>query len=296
MKFSYRLCLRFMLIMCILVVLYMLYTNNFNIQHYIEPKYKLVVVAIFKNESGAMKEWLQHYVNQGVDHFYMINNDSTDNWKSKIQGFPVTVYSDDTPSKQIEHYNNYCLEEVKKNAEWVMVIDLDEFMYARKGFRTIPEYLDTLNNNIGEVRVKFKMFGSNGHIKQPESLVNGFTKRKKSNHKGPDKTTGSPTCDGINNQVKSIVRVNNLVSFIIHSHNLKLLSKIITLPETTLESDLTEQPLHLNHYWTQSWEWFQEHKINRGSAAGSKNRFSEETFKGRDWNDVVDTELSNMTP
>ncbi len=295
MKFSYKLFFRFILIICILLILY----NNFSIQNYTEPKYKLVVVAIFKNEAVAMKEWLQHYVNQGVEHFYMINNGSTDNWEPEIEGFPVTIYNDDEEGIQIEHYNNYCLEIVKKNAKWVMVVDLDEFMYARNGFKTISDYLDSLRNNIGEVRVKFKMFGSNGHVKQPKSIIKGFTKRKLSNHKGPDKTIGQKTCDTINNQVKSIVLVSKLNNFDIHKHKLKLFSRVITLPESTLESDLNNQPLHLNHYWTQSLDWFRKQKIKRGDVASkshSQNRYTEKSFRSRDWNDVVDTELSNMTP
>ena len=55
MKFSYKLFFRLILIICILLILY----NNLSIQNYTEPKYKLVVVAIFKNEAVAMKEWLQ---------------------------------------------------------------------------------------------------------------------------------------------------------------------------------------------------------------------------------------------
>ena len=44
-------------------------------------------------------------------------------------------------------YNNYFLKEVKINSEWVMVVDLDEFMYARNGYKTIPEYLDNIDKS-----------------------------------------------------------------------------------------------------------------------------------------------------
>ena len=103
-------------------------------------KYTLVIVAIFKNEAIAMKEWLQHYINQGVEHFYMIDNGSTDNWESEVDGFPVTIFYDDEKHKQNDHYNKYFLKTVQSISEWVMVVDLDEFMYARNGFNNIPEY------------------------------------------------------------------------------------------------------------------------------------------------------------
>lgn len=149
------------------------------IDHFIErtwrpllckPKYKLVIVAIFKNEAVAMKEWLKHYLRQGVDHFYMIDNGSTDNWQSKVEGFPVTIYSDTEKVEQVEHYNNYFLEEIKRNSEWVMVVDLDEFIYSRKSYKTIAEYLDSLDKDIGQIILDWKYFGSNLYTKDSKSI------------------------------------------------------------------------------------------------------------------------------
>lgn len=290
MKFSYKLFFRFMLIICILLILY----NNFSIQNYTEPKYKLVVVAIFKNEAGAMKEWLQHYVNQGVEYFYMINNGSTDNWEPETEGFPVTIYTDNEKAKQVQHYNNYCLEKVKENAEWVMVVDLDEFMYARNGFKTIPEYLDTLGEDVNQIQVRWKMFGSNGHIKQPKSIIKGFTKRHED--------LNIPLC-------KSIVRVSSLDKFDCHWHHINTpflrnsVSIMLPKEEYNSEKELNKQPLHLNHYCIQSWDFYKNNKMPRGDVSSAPNpksgeirKGTPEFFKKYDWNDIVDTELSNMTP
>lgn len=294
MKFSYKLFFSFMLIIGILLILY----NNFSIQNYTEPKYKLVVVAIFKNEAVAMKEWLQHYVNQGVEHFYMINNGSTDNWEPEIEGFPVTIYNDDKPHKQKEHYNNYCLKEVKNNAKWVMVVDLDEFMYARNGFKTIPEYLDSLGEDIKQIHVRWKMFGSNGHIKQPKSIIKGFTKRK----------------DSGDTHVKSISCTKDLVELDAHTHNVSGDKSLpcpnslfddgklpengnILLPLKNTKIELEKSPLHLNHYVIQSWNWYKNVKMTRGDVATGKDtgKGTLKFFKTQDRNDLVDTELSNMT-
>ena len=42
--------------------------------------YKLSVGSIFKNESQGIKEWIEHYLNHGVEHFYLINDNSNDNY------------------------------------------------------------------------------------------------------------------------------------------------------------------------------------------------------------------------
>jgi hypothetical protein len=39
-------------------------------------KYKLAVGSIFKNEAHIFREWLEHYINQGVEKFYLIDNGS----------------------------------------------------------------------------------------------------------------------------------------------------------------------------------------------------------------------------
>ena len=53
----------------------------------IKQQYYLSIVAIFKNESWILKEWIEHYLNQGVDHFFLIDNGSTDNYHTILQPY-----------------------------------------------------------------------------------------------------------------------------------------------------------------------------------------------------------------
>jgi hypothetical protein len=277
------------------------YTNE-EVDHFIErtwrillcrPKYKLVIVAIFKNEAIAMREWLEHYIRQGVEHFYMIDNGSTDDWKSQIEGFPVTIQSDNEQHKQYEHYNNYFLEEVKRSSEWVMIVDLDEFMYARKEYLNISNYLDTVDKNIGNIEIKWKMFGSNGHIEQPKSILKNFTKRKKFGTNDKDFNTGKEL-DNLDTYGKCIIKTINLIDMSeIHKGNTKNCKKIIHPNEFT-EKSLDESPIHLNHYAIQSKNWFKMVKSKRGDAYRNKNFRNDNYFKMYDFNDIVDNELSNL--
>ena len=45
------------------------------------------VLSIFKNETMNLKLWLEHYLWQGVGHFYLIDNGSTDNPLSILQEY-----------------------------------------------------------------------------------------------------------------------------------------------------------------------------------------------------------------
>ena len=103
----------------------------------------LVVIAIFKNEADVIHEWLQHHIWQGVDHFYLLDNGSTDDYISAMGADAprVTVVRNATRHAQVEHLNT--LFDACAAARWVMSIDLDAFVYARprSGHATIVSYL-----------------------------------------------------------------------------------------------------------------------------------------------------------
>ena len=39
----------------------------------------LSACLLIQNETKHLQEWLDHYINQGVDHFFIVSNKSTDN-------------------------------------------------------------------------------------------------------------------------------------------------------------------------------------------------------------------------
>jgi hypothetical protein len=242
-------------------------------------KYYLSVLAIFKNESSGIKEWITHYMSEGVEHFYLIDNGSTDNWEEEVKGFPITVRTDDKKHAQIEHYNSY-MDQIKKETEWIMVVDLDEYVYSRES--TIANTLRGYEDSIGNIMIRWKMFGSNGHINQPKSLISGFTKR-------------STEMDDLN--VKSIIKTNILRTLLIHRQDYisKGGVKEIFQPDECTEESLAKAKLHLNHYAIQSREFFEKVKMQRGSAnvIAHDNVRTWDYFARYDANDVEDLELFN---
>jgi len=49
--------------------------------------FNLSVGALFKNESIIIKEWLEHYIYHGVEHFFLVDDNSDDNYLSIIQPY-----------------------------------------------------------------------------------------------------------------------------------------------------------------------------------------------------------------
>jgi glycosyltransferase involved in cell wall biosynthesis len=266
----------------------------------------LCIVAIFKNETHILKEWIEHYLHQGVEKFFLIDNGSTDQYMDilhpYIQNNTLKLVIDPEKHQQPNHMNKYFLKEVQPY-EWVLVCDLDEFVYARKGFSTITDYLATLSPNVSMVYIPWKMFGSNGLKFQPDNVVQSFTRRTDYDKENSQKYSN----------VKCIARTRFLKKFFIHSHETDtdtlhvttevpppMVSSIhdnklfVNINETILENSC----LHLNHYAIQSLDWFKRIKMTRGAADSSQNENVRTIgyFHAYDEhsNDLEDNELANI--
>jgi hypothetical protein len=265
---------------------------------------KIALIAMFKNESHILKEWLDHYLREGVDTFFLINNNSTDNYKPILEPYlqskQVILTSSKKKNAQVELYNIY-LPEVKKY-DWVIVVDLDEFVYARKGFTTIKDYLQTVDKNIYKIIIPWKMFGSSGFKKQPSSVIQNFVHRKKF----PDTQTHTNLNERVID-IKTICRgphiqkINNHNSIVTDAYAHESFSNnnidkykdvFFTLMDEPL---LQTQHLHLNHYRIQSWEFYKKVKMTRGD--GNVKVFNhirtKKYFNIHDYRDIKDTELKD---
>jgi glycosyltransferase involved in cell wall biosynthesis len=142
--------------------------------------YFLSVGAIFRNESHCIQEWIEHYLRQGVEHFYLINDNSTDNSVELLNKYTnITLFHSNEEhvlGHQLNAYNKYILPHLKET-KWMLICDLDEFVYSQI-HKTIPDFLKCVPN-LSQVQVTPTIFGSNNLEKQPKSLIHGFTKRTK---------------------------------------------------------------------------------------------------------------------
>jgi len=261
-------------------------------------------VTIFKNEGCIINEWIKHYISEGVDKIFMIDNGSDDNYVLDDYDGLVEVVIDGARHQQVNLYNHYYLNKCKLY-EWVLVCDLDEFIYSRNGYKTIKGYLHSLDDSISQIAIPWKMFGSSGFDTMdkphPKNIIESFTKRV--NYDKKELPPAAIIKD--NNKYshnKSIVRTKHLNCLDIHTHNTSSYNHItsdnnygqIHGPFSKIdEMILSNSCLHLNHYAIQSFEWFMKVKATRGAAdnAQHENVRDEKYFKTYDENDIDDIEL-----
>lgn len=275
-------------------------SSAFSNTNSVRDKHFLSIIAIFKNESHILKEWISHHLFQGVDHFYLINNNSTDNYLDALRSVPGDLYTlvdDHRDHAQLEILNDH-YRLFGPETKWICPIDLDEFIYIRFGGQTISEYLHRLPGRVSAVCMPWKMYGSSGHVKQPDSVRQGFTSRAIYN--------GNTQNPGMLNKETSIgkyiAKTSRIKTLAVHSPDLIKGCSILSNGDhidynnihfPTSEKLLEASSIHLNHYAVQSWEWFRDVKMTRGDiqTKTSDNVRNRNYFESYDLNIVNDPSI-----
>lgn len=260
-------------------------------------KYNLSVCLCIKNEGKYMPEFLDHYINQGVDHFYIVNNNSSDNIDEVINNpkyenlitfiidnRDMKILMDDSGSyghKTLLDENIYPL--IIQESKWAIVVDSDEFMFGKNGY-TIKTYISELEDHIGCVYVIWNiinpLINEDGTISETFSITQN---KKRLNHDLIN--TLSWNIQNANNFGKSIFRTSML-----SEHNKLWLHKVKTSGTTINNynvvsndfydnnnnipySEITYKDLKitLNHYAIRN---FEDYKKKEGQLENVKTKVS----------------------
>jgi hypothetical protein len=117
----------------------------------------LGILTYFKNERSSIYEWILHYKKWGVDHIWMIDNGSTDDYNIEEfinEGF-VTVYKESTLDQQ-NAYNKY-VPRIKKEVKWLGVLDMDEFLYSKDN-DDLKHVVSNINQNNKIISIQMTIF------------------------------------------------------------------------------------------------------------------------------------------
>lgn len=115
----------------------------------IKPSRKIVATILAKNEEDIIGSNIEHHINQGVTHFIITNNNSTDKTKNIIEKYPEVV---ELIEEQGEDHNQsvwvtrMARLACKINPDWIIHLDADEF------WCNIPELRYIKNQYIGNAK------------------------------------------------------------------------------------------------------------------------------------------------
>ena len=128
-------------------------------------KYRLSLCLIFKNEAPFLKEWIDYHTMIGIDHFYLYNNNSDDNYidiiEPYIQRGLVTLIDFPEEQAQMKAYKD-CYDRFRNETNWMCFLDADEFI--------CPKYETDINewiydyNKYPAIMIHWLMFGTGGQL------------------------------------------------------------------------------------------------------------------------------------
>jgi FkbM family methyltransferase len=235
--------------------------NTVGINYYpTKYNYELSIMAIFKNETMNLKIWLDHYLWQGVEHFYLIDNDSNDNPMSILKEYidkgVVTYYFKPEKYQQVQHYRNvFDNEGLKEKTKWLCICDLDEFFFG-----TENKLVDAICEFDGYdvVYTNSFFYGCDNLIEHPLDI------RISNIHRSDDILNGikyffKPKCINDSSEI--------WIHWLVHSGSDSLQKKILS----TETFDNTK--IRLNHYIVQSLEYWQNIKMKRGDVSVPQNEY-----------------------
>lgn len=243
------------------------------------PRIYLAVCAIAKNEGPYFEEWIEWHLGQGVEKFYIYDNDSTDATREVLAPYierGVVEYNDWPGAKQQLPAYDDCLERHRLDTRWIAVIDLDEFLVPAAGEGSVVSVLKRLEK-YPVVEVNWLVYGSGGErAKRPGGVMERFTR-----HSFPDHE--------LNRHVKSILDPRRVCCMTGCHEAARLTGAAVEANGERVRRNFRDrtphhEPLRVHHYAIKSYEEFLQ-KRARGRARTDRVR-ALDYFDRYDLNDI----------
>ena len=200
---------------------------------------------IFRDESAYLREWIDFHRGVGVEHFYLYNNRSTDDFQKEIVPYVerrIVTLTDwpQVPGQRTAY--EHCVRNNAMTARWIAFVDADEFLYSplEADVRTILKKYE----HLPAIKVARYEFGSSGHKIRPDgSILSSYTFRH--THPRGGKSINNP----------------RLIRRIKSAHGCQFYG-------SSLPSDCDTDMLRINHYWSRSFEELakKQQKVGKGIA------------------------------
>jgi len=228
-----------------------------------KPQYYLALATIFRDDARFLKEWIEFYRLVGVEHFYLYNNLSKDNYKDVLKPYIdqgiVELFDIKEESKNLSQWNKLqtktyteIVKKLSNKVEWLIIVDTDEFIFPvkEKNLKTVLKNYD----QYPALGVNWKIFGSNNIQSLPADklLIESMT--------GSD-----PKPDSC---IKSIVKPR-YVNYIDHPHFPQLEDGYFEVSENgeffkgPNLPHISKNIIRLNHYWARDLDFFAATKLER---------------------------------
>lgn len=216
-------------------------------------KYDISACMIFRDEAPYLKEWIEFHRLVGVEHFYLYNNLSQDNYQEVLQPYvnsgivELIEWNQESHNVgewdaiQVAAYNDGFIR-AREKSKWLTILDSDEFLFPTVE-NNIPKFLKKYekNKDFGGLLVNWVGFGTSWVAKIPDDKLMIETL-----------TLCVPSG---NDHFKSIFltkRVDHVCSphYVVYKNGFRHYT-----PDGGLPPFIQIDKIRINHYWSRD-EWY----------------------------------------
>ena len=139
-------------------------------------RHGIALVAIVKDEAHYISEWIAFHANLGVRTIYVYDNGSTDETVALVQDQSFQADVRVIPWMNFGRHirvqtaaYNHAVANFGSQYRWMMFLDIDEFVFPKHG----KDLNETMAAYDGRPAISFpwQMFGPAGHKRRPDALV-----------------------------------------------------------------------------------------------------------------------------
>ncbi len=257
---------------------------------------RMGLVLIVKNEARFLPEWIEYHKAVGISRFFIYDNDSTDNIKEVLKPYieegSVTYTWCPGKQRQFPAYTD-ALDRFRFEVKYMGFIDTDEFILPVQG-DNVPDIVQALfekNPNAGGIAASWRIFGSNGKIKDDgKPVIESFTRRAENSFWQHQHIKS--ICD----PRKTLYPMSAHHFFFTEGFNtVNERGAVISGPYDFSGENYDCAFLQVNHYYVKTREYWDRVKMKRGFADIAGN-YEDSYFLINDRNEVEDTRILKFLP
>lgn len=263
---------------------------SFGESHKNKCKNFLSIASVFKDEAPYLREWIEYHKLLGVEHFYLYNNDSNDNFLEVLTPYvesgEVTLTDWPSDPQQLGLHQwvwktqwpalSDAIRKARGISTWLALIDIDEFILPLKN-KNIPDFLSRYKKYAG-IAINWQCFGTSNieEIPHGKLLIESLTYKSTPKHK-------------LNCPVKSIVKPHHVdltqpgwtphTWCISHGKNQFIFSNYKPFDSGKIILD----KIVINHYVHRTEGYFRKDKLAKKERMDGKGRTDAEI---KEWHDA----------
>ena len=138
-----------------------------------------VLVSTMKNEGPYLLEWLAYHKSIGITDFCIFSNDCTDGTNlilNRLDQMGIVKHYDNPQGPKMDPQRSAYSRANKldwvKSADWVLIVDADEFLNIHVGDRSIDALIDACGTP-DAISINWRLMGSQGQAKMSNDPFKG---------------------------------------------------------------------------------------------------------------------------